>query len=315
MFAAKITGNYACRRKTSFPSCGAHFVFSTLASTLLSFMCCHFANAAMLQNSREFERTALSDGVDRRQSAITELSGSPWPGVIDHLLQKAGREDGARAGVHINYPSLGNPLIDADIRHWVEGLAQAFENHLDLQSSVQFAPGESLEQEAGPFLQDNDLYSDFSVSSGVQDKSFELWGDYSISRPSQSAVSITYELWNYTGQPQGNLDVLTLNYNLHNGQRLGLVDIFENPDRALELMSEWSRKTLETRLGNLRRPMLELGTEPLVENFSSLTLVPDGICINFQPLQVAPLEAGIQKVVMPLEALLPASPLLSLWDR
>lgn len=287
---------------------GARLSLSCMLASLFSFFSCQAVFAAMPQTL-----PVSGSGPDEdRQAAIAALSGSPWPGAIDHLLQKSGGD--GKPGVRINYPSLGNAVIDADIRHWVNGLATAFENHLDLQNTVPVIEPENPEELVGPFLQDNDLYSDLSEKPGPE-KTFELWGDYSISRPSPSAVSITYELWNYTGNPQGNLDILTLNYNLHNGQRLGLVDIFESPERALELMSEWSRAELEKRLGNMRRPMLELGTEPLVENFSSLTLVPGGIRINFQPLQVAPQEAGIQKVDMPLEALLEAEPLLSLWNR
>ena len=51
------------------------------------------------------------------------------------------------------------------------------------------------------------------------------------------------------------------------------------------------------------------------ENFASLTLVPEGVRMNFQPYQVAPWAAGAQKVTIPLEELLPARPLLRLWGR
>ena len=81
-------------------------------------------------------------------------------------------------------------------------------------------------------------------------------------------------------------------------------------------MSAWSRQELARRFGAGRpAQMLKDGTEPLVENFSSLTLTPEGICINFQPYQVAPWAAGVQKVNMPLEELLQARPLLALWGR
>ena len=129
-------------------------------------------------------------------------------------------------------------------------------------------------------------------------------------------MSITFEIWNYTGGAHGNLDIMTLNYSLITGQRLGLVDLFETPETALNLMSAWSRQELARRFGAGRpAQMLKDGTEPLVENFSSLTLTPEGICINFQPYQVAPWAAGVQKVNMPLEELLQARPLLALWGR
>ena len=236
---------------------------------------------------------------------MAQISGSQWPGVINHLLQKPLPEspaDPQGAVIHIDYPSVGSPAVDADIRAWVTGIANAFEAHLDL--SRPDLPAAAVH--------------DVMEADGATDErpAFELWGSYSISRPSDAAISITFEIWNYTGTSQGNLDILTLNYSLLTGQRLAFMDLFEKPEAALALMSDWSRKELAPRLGATTRPaVLEAGTAPLVENFSSLTLTPEGICINFQPYQVAPWAAGVQKVEMPLEALLPAGPLLALWGR
>ncbi len=235
-------------------------------------------------------------------------SGLPARGVIDCLLYKPGSGKaglGATADIHINYPSFGNKMVDQDIREWVTDIADAFA----FNSGLGALP---VEDEAAGRLLDSPAGADVSYNVAP----FELWGAYRISRPSAAAVSIAFEIWNYTGNPEGNLDIITLNYSLLTGQRLSLVDIFEKPDIALKLMSSWSRKVLDSRLGSARRArMLTEGTEPLPENFSSLTLTPEGICINFQPWQVAPKDAGIQRVTMPLEELLPSSPLLALWGR
>ncbi len=250
----------------------------------------------------------LAGKPDNAEAAAALISGSAFPGVIDCALQRpAPGEKASGPDIHINYPSIGDTRIDEDIRNWVTGLADAFASHLDLRTLD---------------LPDNDLAAlDLSLAAGSmhaprQEAVFELRGDYKVSRPSDKAVSIAFEIWNYTGNPEANLDILTLNYSLLTGQRLELVDIFEKPDIALELMSNWSRKMLEPRLGATRRAaMLAGGTAPLVENFSSLTLTPEGICINFQPWQVASRDAGIQKVIMPLEELMPSSPLLALWGK
>ncbi|MDE7240943.1 RsiV family protein [Desulfovibrio sp.] len=242
------------------------------------------------------------------EDAAAQISGSQWPGVINHLLQRplpGTTADGQEADIHIDYPSFGIPAIDADVRAWVSGIANAFAAHLDLSRAG--IPGASLTPVHDPMEADD---------APDQRPTFELWGSYSISRPSDAAVSITFEIWNYAGTPQGNLDILTLNYSLITGQRLAFMDLFEKPETALALMSAWSRRELAPRLGaSVRLRMLDDGTAPLVENFSSLTLTPQGICINFQPYQVAPWAAGVQKVEMPLEALLPAGPLLALWGR
>ena len=190
--------------------------------------------------------------------------------------------------IHINYPSVGSKEIDADIRQWVTGLADAF-----AANATAF------------------------TLPGVEDPlPSELWGSYAIAAPSPAGLSLTFEIWTYTGGAHGNLDVLTLNYSLLTGQRLGLVDLFEDPDAALQIMSAWAYKKLSQRLGGMRQEQtLRTGLTPVPENFASLTLVPEGVRMNFQPYQVAPWAAGAQKVTIPLEELQPARPLLRLWGR
>lgn len=238
--------------------------------------------------------TAGQDSADAaeqsaRDSAAAIISGARRPGIIEHQLVH--NEPGSPV-INISYPSVGSKQIDGDIRQWVTGIATAF----DQSSSVAgLSTGSGLDGERPPY---------------------ELWASYSITAPSPAGLSITFEVWTYTGGAHGNLDVMTLNYSLLTGQRLGLVDLFEDPDVALSLMSEWSYNELSRRLGGMRQEqMLRTGLNPVPENFASLTLTPQGVRINFQPYQVAPWAAGAQKVDMPLDQLLAARPLLSIWGK
>ena len=222
------------------------------------------------------------------RAAAAEISGSAQPGVQDHLLLRPLPGDGSSSGgtaltIDLHYPSIGHKAVDADIRAWAGGIADAFSRHFD---------GGALE--AAP-------------------PAVDLRSSYTVDRPSRHAVSITFELWNDTGGMHPNLDVLTLNYSLITGQRLALADIFADPDEAMRLMSAWSRKSLLHRLGVGRLRAASEGLAPLVENFSSLTLVPEGVCVNFQPYQVTGWEMGVQKVVVPLAELAPAGPFSILW--
>ena len=221
-----------------------------------------------------------------KDAAAVIISGSRRPGVIEHQIVRTNRGD--KPDINLSYPSVGVRSIDANIRKWAGGIADAFEETFN-----------------SPSMYPN---SNRPVP--------ELWCSYAVSHPSDKALSITFELWTYTGGSQGNLDVMTLNYSLVSGQRLGLVDIFEDPDAALAIMSAWSHKELTQRLGGMRQEqMLRTGLNPVPENFASLTLTPLGIRINFQPYQVAPGMAGPQKVDVPLDELLPAHPLLLLWGK
>lgn len=259
------------------------------------------------------ERLSPPATAESAEEAARAISGSPWPGIIDHQLQRPLPDEApGKISIYLSYPSLGIPAIDQDIRGWTEEIANAFVNYLDPGLEVPDTPDVVIDR----FLHDNDLNSDYAAMLIPREEVYELLGSYYVTRPSDSAVSITYEIWNYTPDNRSNLDILTLNYNLLNGQRLTFMDIFERPRIALELMSSLARERLMEQLGNrLREQMLKTGTEPLIENFSSLTLTPTGICINFQPWQVAPWDAGIQKVEVSLEDLAAAGPLLSIWGR
>ena len=230
---------------------------------------------------------------------ISKEPSSPEDGVgiIEHLLQRPLPDAPSPlsalqpVNIRISYPSLGHKAIDADIRQWATGIADAFERYFDSKLLV-FVPDDNTE-ESPPAV--------------------ELTASYSISRPSAHAISITFEIWNYTGRGHGNMDIVTLNYSLLTGQRLNLVDIFELPDEAIRLMSDWSRKQFTCRFGE--RQILMDGTAPLVENFSSLTLTSEGLRIHFQPCQIINCDMGAQKVDIPLDTLSKARPLLCLWQK
>ena len=249
----------------------------------------HAGERAANQAGEHAGDQAAPEEQSARDSAAAIISGSRKPGIIEHQLV---RDQSSGPVINISYPSVGSKQIDSDIRQWVTGIATAFEQSC---SNGNFAAGTGLDGERPPY---------------------ELWGSYIVTSPSPAGLSITFEVWTYTGGAHGNLDVMTLNYSLLTGQRLGLVDLFEDPDAALHLMSTWSYKELSRRLGGMRQEqMLRTGLNPVPENFASLTLTPQGVRINFQPYQVAPWAAGAQKVDMPLDQLLPASPLLRLWGR
>jgi len=236
---------------------------------------------------------SMSGSSEEEQQALIQISGSATPGIIEHILARPteGAQDG-RVHISILYPSIGRTDVDADIRTWVAEIADSFERTFDSED-----------------------YSMEVTSAGLGDPDrIDLHGDFRISR-TRKAVSVIFELWNCVGTGPANLDVITLNYSMINGQRLGLADMFARPHEALKLMSEWCRAELSNRYGLCRTQMMERGTEALVENFSSLMFTPSGITIFFQPYQVAQGDLGVQTVEMPLEKLSSAEPFLAFWGK
>lgn len=188
--------------------------------------------------------------------------------------------------IQFAYPELGIAAIDSHIAQWATTMANDFK--------------ENITRESPP-----------------EDKTkYEMSGKYTVSRPSAAAVSITYEIWTYTGGAHGNLDIITLNYDTEHGTPLSFEHLFHDVEQALELMSTYCYTVLAAELGaDSSAAMLKSGTSPDAENFSAITLQPAGVTIHFQPYQVAPWSAGPQKVSMSLNDIAEAQPQLEFWGR
>lgn len=219
-----------------------------------------------------------------REARVSSEARAVGPEASARTLTREGRA--GMPSVSLTYPAFGVAAVDEDIRLWAESIAETFDREL-------------------------------TAASGSHDvENYQLTCSYDVSRPSADAVSVAFEIWTYTGGAHGNLDIITLNYSLITGQRLTLVDLFEDVDKALALMSVTSRQVLMRRLGGgVGERMILDGTEPEADNFSSLSLEPEGVRIHFQPYQVAPWAAGAQSVSMTLEQLAPARPFHRLWRR
>lgn len=209
-----------------------------------------------------------------------------YPGVQNIHVQSGG--DGTPK-VSLNYPAFRVPVVDADIRQWAESVTRSYED--EVRASIS-PDGEK------------------PGSYGVWD----LTGMYSLERPSPTVVSIIFNVYSYTGGAHGNLIITCRNYDLATGRRLDFADLFKDPEKALELMSAWSRETLTRHLGEESdEEMIREGTAPDLRNFGELALTPGGVNIQFQPYQVGPWSAGPQQVEMSLEALAAAGPKATIW--
>jgi hypothetical protein len=188
--------------------------------------------------------------------------------------------------VDVHYPVFGKILIDQDIALWAHRVVETFTKGLG-------------DDHANPRQARN-----------------ELRAGYTVSYASPRSLTVTYEIWTYTGGIHGNNDIITLSYDVESGQRLLFEDLITATDTALELMAAYCFKALGNTLGeDLDESMLKSGTAPELDNYSSFSLFPAGLRIHFQPYQVAPFAAGAQRVDVPLEVILDAGPYLELWGR
>lgn len=222
-------------------------------------------------------------------SEVTRTSGPRF--CEDMRFERSGRR--GLPDILMHYPTFGVTAVDRDIALWALHIAGSFERDFATQEALE--PATPLEQGTG-----NEAW---------------LSANYILQEPSDKAVSLVFDVWMHTGAGMMSLDVLTLSYNMVTGQRLHLVDIFENVDTALRILSDRSRVSLARGIGRGRvDSTIAAGTMPVEENFSSIALTPTGVRVYFQPYQVTML-GGSQKVDIELDDLMSAGPLLALWGR
>lgn len=191
--------------------------------------------------------------------------------------------------VEIYYPVFGNQPVDLAIKLFAE--KQAAEYEKDVAESAA---------------------SDEERPDGYE--RWEMSGYFNIERPNPKIVSVIFNIFSYSGGAHGNLLINCLNYNLATGKPVDFADLFKDPEKALEMMSVFSAKKLNTELGDYAdEDMILSGTSPDLTNFSNLSLVPDGLYIEFQPYQVGPWAAGPQRVEMTLQDLAAAGPEPDIW--
>lgn len=198
--------------------------------------------------------------------------------------EKLGRQTD-KVTVEVHYPVLGQQQIDEDIADWAKQLADNFE-------------------------------STYTEEPKLTNSLYELKATYTITRPSDAALTVAWEVSSYTGGAHGNLDIITNTYDVKTGKTVDLYDLFKDLDTALNEMSSYSYKKLAENTEDMsNEDMLRGGTTPDADNFSSFALTPAGIRIFFQPYQVAPWAAGKQIVDIPLEEIMEAGPRLELWGK
>lgn len=240
--------------------------------------------AEAAESARNNDQAAADNAASAVETAAPEQA--VYPGA-QNLLYESGKSDEPHASIW--YPSFGNAAVDSQIKYFVA--VQGADFSKDVSDS---AP----EGEEKPVSYDQ----------------WELTGFYTLNRPNPDIVSITFNIYSYTGGAHGNLFIRCLNYDLKNGKELGLGDIFGDKEKALEILSAYTEKKLREELGGeTDEDMLKAGTSLDEINFLNLSLNKNGLTVEFQPYQVGPWSIGPQSVAVPLAELEPAKPSSVIW--
>lgn len=240
---------------------------------------CHCKPAMAEEN-----QNMAANGTNEEQAATFEQA--QYPDVTNHHLERGG--DG-RPSISLYYPAFGNDKVDAAMAAFAESQAADYEDDV----------------------------REFDKPGEEKPDSYDMWdmnGIFTLARPNPDVVSVTFNIYSYSGGAHGNLFIRCLNYDLRTGAELGLNALFESPEKALALLAELTNKKLRQDLGDdVEEEMLQSGTAPEPTNFANLSLRPDGLVVEFQPYQVGPWSIGPQHVTVSLAELADAGPKPEIW--
>lgn len=209
-----------------------------------------------------------------------------YTGIKNGCLVREGKGEPA---LKLWYPVLDNSVINTTVMRFIEKEAASYSAEA---------------QEAGKEESGDDVFSQW-----------ELSGIFFVERPSARAISFTFNTYRYSGGAHGNIFIDCLNFDLETGRQLDINDIFAHPKEAILLLSILSVKKLTESLGeDADEEMIKDGAAPDESNFKNLTLVADGLIIEFQPYQVGPWSIGPQRIKIDLEELAPVGPSPLIWN-
>ena len=132
---------------------------------------------------------------------------------------------------------------------------------------------------------------------------------YEIRCATDNLISIEFTDASYErGAAHGNSNTTVLNYDVKNGKKLALADLFNSNSKYLNVLSAYCIKDLRDRAKKdkdamLDEEMMKTGASPKADNYRACAITRQGLWVTFDPYQVAPYAAGPQYVLVPYSAL------------
>lgn len=165
-----------------------------------------------------------------------------------------------------------------------------------------------------------------SVDPDYPEGNWEMGITYDITKPSEKIASVLFIVYTYpSGAAHPMTTLSAVNLDITEGKRLELADLFEDPRQAVAIMSENAQQLINEHLKQEYGDVLPNGIEddawfkngfdPVPENFSCLSLEPEGVRVHFQQYQVLPYVFGLPNALIPLSLFEPARPNRNVWPK
>lgn len=144
--------------------------------------------------------------------------------------------------------------------------------------------------------------SDADLPSETQDSS--LMSSYQVRLATDDLISVEFDESTYSrGAAHPNSYTTVLNYDVRNGKKLSLADLFKPKSNYLSVISAFCIKDLKQKDKESMLGEVDSGAAPRADNYKAWTITKKGLWITFDPYQVGPYAAGPQHVLVPYSVL------------
>ena len=188
------------------------------------------------------------------------------------------------------YPSVGQEKIDAAAKELITASIDVFYR--------------TIEKEKNETTDNSQTdYSKYILSS-----------NYKVTFPTSKVVAIEFSFgikygWRSFRHSQN------IAFYSKTGEFIEFKNLFDKPQVALKILSDWSKTTLPKKLPIVNMHDITSGTSPKEDNFNNYRIAPKGLFIQFGRYQVGPGAVGSPEIFIPLKKLEGAGPSTSVWDK
>jgi hypothetical protein len=131
---------------------------------------------------------------------------------------------------------------------------------------------------------------------------------YDFRYATDDLISLEFDEGSYSrGAAHGSHLTQVLNYDVRNGKKLSLSDLFNAKSNYLKVISDYCVKELKQRAKNgdsmILEDQIQPGAGPHMDNYRAWAITKKGLWITFDPYQVAAYAAGPQYVLVPYSVL------------
>src|SRR5438552_792365 len=132
---------------------------------------------------------------------------------------------------------------------------------------------------------------------------------YEIRYATDDLISVAFTEDDYErGAAHANINTTVLNYDVKNGKKLTLADLFNAKANYLGAISTYCIKELKDRSkkdkdATVNDEMMKSGASARADNYKAWAITKKGLWITFDPYQVAAYAAGPQHVLVPYSTL------------